>query len=753
MQASLGLPDGFTVLHAACHAGNAEVAAYLLERHVRCGGAEEQGEGGAAAAPLLDLSARDLQGRTALHVAAHRGHVELARLLRGAYEKLEAREAEEADDSSDEDEDEAAAPGATEAATRSARRVGASAPPPAAASHGPRRSVKSQRPGGTPKTPRSPPRPRRGGLGSRSPRPPPSAAKTPRRSPVRSPVAFSGPAAPVDLAGRTPLGCAATSPVPAARRRRAELEGLLYGEGDRSIVGVGHGGRTPPKARCGPALARRGGGAAAEHGRSPARAHDGASPAGSVASTVYATPFQFQSPPTIPEEEAADAIVEICCDGAEEKEARAPRLLCGWSEMNGWRIEMEDKILARPALYGPGELAPPRPVHLTEMADAGAAVPKMGLFGVFDGHGDGGFASAFVAARLERELKARPAWPEAYHTCNAAAPGNGNGNGNDGDGAAPLMATVLADACHALDEALRRDATKPRDGGTTAVFALVSDDRLFVANVGDSRCVLVTRDGAAAGGDGNGDAVTAVALSEDHKPGLPAERARIEAAGLAVQTDLVPPEDGDDPDGAASTVDRVKKSDTELLGVSRAFGDYDYKGNPELAAARQAVVCTPDVVVRARDNGDGSGGGGGGDLFLVLACDGVWDVMTNDEVGRFVVRGVEEFTAMNGVSASASSLDFDENNPADNYGDNSVQGEVLAQVGDDLLAECLRKGSRDNMSVLIVALPASGLLSGENGTSSSLSRTLAGKKDVEVKEEVPRPAVAVDNTVRAKLFT
>ena len=57
------------------------------------------------------------------------------------------------------------------------------------------------------------------------------------------------------------------------------------------------------------------------------------------------------------------------------------------------------------------------------------------------------------------------------------------------------------------------------------------------------------------------------------------------------------------------------------------------------------------------------------------------------------------------------------------------------------------------MSVLIVALPASGLLSGENGTSPSLSRTLAGKKAVEVKEEVPRPAVAVDNTVRAKLFT
>ncbi len=32
MQSSLGLPDGYTVLHAACHAGNAKVVKYLLSR-------------------------------------------------------------------------------------------------------------------------------------------------------------------------------------------------------------------------------------------------------------------------------------------------------------------------------------------------------------------------------------------------------------------------------------------------------------------------------------------------------------------------------------------------------------------------------------------------------------------------------------------------------------------------------------------------------------------------------------------------
>ena len=48
--------------------------------------------------------------------------------------------------------------------------------------------------------------------------------------------------------------------------------------------------------------------------------------------------------------------------------------------------------------------------------------------------------------------------------------------------------------------------------------------------------------------------------------------------------------------------------------------------------------------------------------------------------------------------------------------DNTVEGEVLAKVGDDLLAKCLDKNSRDNMSVLIVALPASGIVTNDSAT-------------------------------------
>lgn len=57
------------------------------------------------------------------------------------------------------------------------------------------------------------------------------------------------------------------------------------------------------------------------------------------------------------------------------------------------------------------------------------------------------------------------------------------------------------------------------------------------------------------------------------------------------------------------------------LALSRAFGDYEYKMRSDLPPFRQKVSALPDVRIVKRLPGI--------DAFLLLACDGLWDVMQN----------------------------------------------------------------------------------------------------------------------------
>ena len=99
--------------------------------------------------------------------------------------------------------------------------------------------------------------------------------------------------------------------------------------------------------------------------------------------------------------------------------------------------------------------------------------------------------------------------------------------------------------------------------------------------------------------------------------------------------------------------------------------------------------------------------------FLVSLLTQIWDVMSNEEVGEFVARRVaEQLGWVEELTNDTSNEEQSELKASKerNMSDNTVEGEVLAKVGDDLLAKCLDKNSRDNMSVLIVALPACGIV-------------------------------------------
>lgn len=64
------------------------------------------------------------------------------------------------------------------------------------------------------------------------------------------------------------------------------------------------------------------------------------------------------------------------------------------------------------------------------------------------------------------------------------------------------------------------------------------------------------------------------------------------------------------------------------LAVSRALGDYEYKNVEGMGPCEQLVSPEPEIFVRDRDDGL--------DEFLVLACDGIWDVMSNEDLCQYI---------------------------------------------------------------------------------------------------------------------
>lgn len=152
-----------------------------------------------------------------------------------------------------------------------------------------------------------------------------------------------------------------------------------------------------------------------------------------------------------------------------------------------------------------------------------------------------------------------------------------------------------------LDERLKSQpqwASGEDRSGTTAIVVMVSPDKIIWANCGDSRGLLCR----------NGKLEFATV---DHKPYNIGEKNRIEKAGGTVM------------------MQRVNGS----LAVSRALGDFDYKRATELPATEQLVSPEPEITVHQRDIEN--------DEFLLLACDGVFDVMSNEEVISYVLHHLE----------------------------------------------------------------------------------------------------------------
>ncbi|EYC24650.1 hypothetical protein Y032_0013g2028 [Ancylostoma ceylanicum] len=231
--------------------------------------------------------------------------------------------------------------------------------------------------------------------------------------------------------------------------------------------------------------------------------------------------------------------------------------------------------------------------HLLSLPDD----PRCAFFAVYDGHG-GPKASQFAGINLHKQILQQADY----------AQGN--------------LPEALRKGFLALDEQMRSDDEMRDDvSGATAVVVLVKDDVIHCANVGDSRAVVSV-------------CGEARPLSFDHKPANEKEAKRILAAGGWVE------------------FNRVNGN----LALSRALGDFVFKRNESIPPEEQIVTGCPDnfrsgpkelgldscVIIMDAYPDVISENITDDHEFIVLACDGIWDVLSNQEVVDFVRERLAE---------------------------------------------------------------------------------------------------------------
>ena len=162
-------------------------------------------------------------------------------------------------------------------------------------------------------------------------------------------------------------------------------------------------------------------------------------------------------------------------------------------------------------------------------------------------------------------------------------------------------------------------------GSTSLSLCQYAKDKINIVNVGDSRAVLCRHR-------------TAMQLTMDHKPENPYEHSRVVKNGGSVYFD-----------GEDFRIDD--------LGVARSFGD----------KYTDFVIHEPDIFDYKIEKQD---------RFIILACDGLWDVLTNQQAVDIVLNNI--------------------------YQDRTIRIKDEKNSADLLANEAIKLGSIDNITCIII---------------------------------------------------
>ena len=227
----------------------------------------------------------------------------------------------------------------------------------------------------------------------------------------------------------------------------------------------------------------------------------------------------------------------------------------------------------------------------------------MSVYGVFDGHGKVGHdVSNFCKDQIAKILFGNPDFI----------------NGSDIPAA---LKNAFLECQSRLERETRAGRLDASSSGTTATVVVHTVESIFVAHVGDSRCILASRNGG-----------RVVELTMDHKPNLPGERERIIANGGVV---IKPPAD-------VNHRVYVKNQKFPGLAMSRALGDLvgyfsaGISAEPDVRVIRMESGLIP-AVKRAHTESENSVDMSEFDLLLICS-DGVWEFITNEECAEIAMN-------------------------------------------------------------------------------------------------------------------
>lgn len=322
--------------------------------------------------------------------------------------------------------------------------------------------------------------------------------------------------------------------------------------------------------------------------------------------------------------------------------------LWGSVSLCGKRPEMEDAVTTAPRFMKiPIKMLVGE--HMIDGISPSLTHVTSHFFGVYDGHG-GSRVADYCCERIYLAL------------AEEIGQVKGNiGNGSVGEARQVMWERAFTNCFQRVDDEIGGKVSRgipsdhgnasaasfepvaPETVGSTAVVALVCSSHIIVANCGDSRAVLLR-------------GKEAMPLSVDHKPDTEKEYARIDAAGGKV----------------------IQWNGYRVFGVlamSRSIGDRYLK---------PWIIPEPEVtfVPRARE-----------DECLIVASDGLWDVMTNEEACEVARRRILLWHKKNGVPSSPL--------------ERGKGVDPAAQAAAEYLSVlALEKGSKDNISVIVVDLKA-----------------------------------------------